>query len=100
MTELDGTPARDAADLRLVTRSWCRQVAKTPCRPRRSGALRDSRNARSLERHAGGPSAEEVIRNELITRICSGRSVFGLEPAPRDSDKEQDPGIQLVSRSV
>jgi S1-C subfamily serine protease len=22
MTELDGTPARDAADLRLVTRSW------------------------------------------------------------------------------
>jgi hypothetical protein len=57
--------------------------------------------ARSLERHAGGPSAEEVIRNELHhSHLYGGRSVFGLEPSPRDSDKEQDPEIQRVSRSV
>jgi hypothetical protein len=66
------------------------------------GALRRlDEQARSLERHAGGPSAEELIRNELHhSHLYDGRSVFGLEPAPRDSDKEQDPGIQMVSRSV
>jgi hypothetical protein len=57
--------------------------------------------ARSLERHAGGPSAEEVVRDEVHhSHLYGGRSVFGLEPAPRDSDKEQDPGIQMVSRSA
>jgi hypothetical protein len=66
------------------------------------GALRRlDEQARSLEHHAGGPSAEEVVRNELHhSHLYGGRSVFGLEPAPRDSDKEQDPGIQMVSRSV
>ena len=66
------------------------------------GALRRlDEQARSLERHAGGPSAEELIRNELHhSHLYGGRSVFGLEPAPRDSGKEQDPGIQIVSRSV
>jgi uncharacterized protein len=66
------------------------------------GALRRlDEQARSLERHAGGPSAEELICNELHhSHLYGGRSVFGLEPAPRDSDKEQDPGIQMVSRSA
>jgi hypothetical protein len=66
------------------------------------GALRRlDEQARSLERHAGVPSAEELICNELHhSHLYGGRSVFGLEPAPRDSDKEQDPGIQMVSRSA
>src|SRR6202162_2113411 len=66
------------------------------------GALRQvHEQARSHEHHAGGPSAQEVIRDELRhSHLYGGRSVFGFEPAPRDSDKEQDPGIQMVSRSV
>jgi hypothetical protein len=36
--------------------------------------------ARSLERHAGAPSAEELIRDELRhSHLYGGRSVFGME---------------------
>jgi hypothetical protein len=39
--------------------------------------------ARRLERHAGGPSVEEIIHDELRhSHSYGGRSVFGLEPAP------------------
>jgi uncharacterized protein len=66
------------------------------------GALRRlDEQARSLERHAVGPSAEELIRDELRhSHLYGGRSVFGLEPAPPDSGKEQDPVLQIVSRPV
>src|SRR6202162_2335191 len=66
------------------------------------GALRRvGEQGRRPEGHGGAFSAEEVICDELRhSHLYGGRSVFGLEPAPRDSDKEQDPGIQMVSRSV
>jgi hypothetical protein len=56
------------------------------------GALRRlDEQARRLERHAIGPSVEKLIRDELqLSHSYGGRSVFGLEPAPRDSGKEQN----------
>ena len=49
------------------------------------GALqRLDEQARRLERHAGGPSVEELIHDELHhSHSYGGRSVFGLEPAPQ-----------------
>jgi len=66
------------------------------------GALgRLDEQARSLERQAGAPSAEEFIRDELRhSHLYGGRSVFGFEPAPRDSDQEQYPVLPMVSRPV
>jgi uncharacterized protein len=56
------------------------------------GALRRlDEQARQLERHAIGPSVEKLIHDELqLSHSYGGRSVFGPEPAPRDSGKEQN----------
>ena len=43
--------------------------------------------ARVLERHASGPSVEELIAQELHnSHSYHGRSVYGWEPAPGDGD--------------
>jgi uncharacterized protein len=65
------------------------------------GALRRlDEQARRLERRAGGPSVEQLIRDELHhSNSYGGCSVFGWEPAPRDAGNEQD-AVPLVSRPV
>jgi hypothetical protein len=46
--------------------------------------------ARQLERHAAGPSVENLISQELDhTHAYGGRSVFGWEPPPGDCVKDQ-----------
>jgi putative SOS response-associated peptidase YedK len=56
------------------------------------GALRRlDEQARRLERHAGGPSVEELIHDELHhSHSYGGRSVFGLEPAPETPARTED----------
>jgi hypothetical protein len=63
------------------------------------GALRRlDEQARKLERHAGGPSVETLIAQELDrSHAYGGRSVFGWEPPPGDFVKEQSL-IPLVAR--
>jgi hypothetical protein len=65
------------------------------------GALRRlDEQARSLERCAGGPSVEQLIRDELHhSHSYGGRSVFGWEPAPRGFGNEQD-AVLHSSRSL
>jgi uncharacterized protein len=60
-------------------------------REEKLGALRRlDEQARRLERQAIGPSVEELIHDELqLSHSYGGRSVFGPEPAPRDSGKEK-----------
>ena len=44
--------------------------------------------ARVLERHASGPSVEELIAEELHnSHSYRGRSVFGWEPAPGEGEQ-------------
>jgi len=47
--------------------------------------------ARKLERHAGGPFVESLIAAELdYSHAYGGRSVFGWEPPPGGSAKDQN----------
>jgi hypothetical protein len=65
------------------------------------GALRRlDEQARKLERHAGGPSVENLIAKELnCSHAYGGRSVLGWEPPPpRDSVKDQSIKPQVTRR--
>jgi uncharacterized protein len=61
------------------------------------GALRRlDEQARKLERHAGGPSVENLIAQELDrSHAYGGRSVLGWEPPPGDSVKDQSVNPQV-----
>jgi len=66
------------------------------------GALqRLDEQSRRRERHAGGPSVEELIRDELHhSHSYGGRSVFGLEPAPETPARNSAYCIEVTSRPV
>jgi hypothetical protein len=56
--------------------------------------------ARGLERHAGGPSAEEVIRNEVhYSHLYGGRSAFGGTGTTRFRQRVGNPGINHQKRA-
>jgi hypothetical protein len=47
--------------------------------------------ARRLERHANGPSVEQLIAEERRqSRSYGGRSVYGWEPAPAEGEVARD----------
>jgi uncharacterized protein len=60
------------------------------------GALRRlDDQARRLERHAGGPSVDAHIAQELHrSHAYGGRSVFGWEPAPEGAVKERKDSVE------
>jgi hypothetical protein len=64
------------------------------------GALRRlDEQARKLDGHAGGPSVENLITEELdCSHAYGGRSVFGWEPPPGDSVKDQGVKPQVSRR--